>query len=661
MKSSASLGKLSTKAKKLAPLEDVQSGQMSVISNTTKSIQDKKGLVTAMRATNPASVNTAPAIFWDVEGALRTSAIDDSDVKQQMVIVENGVNFNIKRYNDLKVHNERLTKQLKARLDELEFQKKTFEQLDAMKKATTEEGIRIEGLHREIKQVEDDIRDRNHYSRKLDHMINRLKRNQLKFDAHMVGLEETMRSIRKEAMEIRLMRRALDAGLAKAVTVLTETKAALRVAQTDRKVLMEQREREYENAIVLEQWLKTRDRMKMELGIELRGELTIEDEMLLKSKIDERNETNKSLAKESTICQSKLQKMEEEFTRLKQVTGVKNVEEMHEKFLNQRTNKFQLDLEVDDVKKRLEQAKLAYQKVENDFKSLKSSGVGQEDLNRDGLDMFEKMSFEARTDQKAIKADAERIQNILLGLDQGSKGLLLRVSPYQQLIEGGVFDLTQVGEEASPWTETVEALNTAEHILSKMMELNQGDTATAAGGYDDDEDADSTYSKESETIETGLEAPNQTNNIRVKSRRYLRMHEMDDDVIIGDEGNNNKDADNDHQAFDAVVDEDADGARLHLRSASERLSQRETNRIEAESRRKKLLERIEQTKGTRDGGGAPGDDAKIGLTAKRKTQRAAAERLSVMSKVATLPEGVTLRDDPMTKTIAFLHADPGLA
>jgi hypothetical protein len=40
----------------------------------------------------------------------------------------------------------------------------------------------------------------------------------------MVGMEDTMRLIQKDGAEIRLMRRGLDAGLAKAKTVLDETK-----------------------------------------------------------------------------------------------------------------------------------------------------------------------------------------------------------------------------------------------------------------------------------------------------------------------------------------------------------------------------------------------------------------------------------------------------
>jgi predicted phosphoribosyltransferase len=59
--------------------------------------------------------------------------IDDSDLKQQMTIVENGVNYNIKRYNDLRVLNERLTMNLKAQLDELDDQRNSYEELRAMK------------------------------------------------------------------------------------------------------------------------------------------------------------------------------------------------------------------------------------------------------------------------------------------------------------------------------------------------------------------------------------------------------------------------------------------------------------------------------------------------------------------------------------------------
>lgn len=40
-------------------------------------------------------------------------------------------------------------------------------------------------------------------------MSGRLKANQLKFDCHMTGMEETMRNIMKDGADVRLMRRGL--------------------------------------------------------------------------------------------------------------------------------------------------------------------------------------------------------------------------------------------------------------------------------------------------------------------------------------------------------------------------------------------------------------------------------------------------------------------
>lgn len=40
--------------------------------------------------------------------------------------------------------------------------------------------MRINSLHKEIKQVEEGIREKTHYCRRLEHMLSRLKNNQVK-------------------------------------------------------------------------------------------------------------------------------------------------------------------------------------------------------------------------------------------------------------------------------------------------------------------------------------------------------------------------------------------------------------------------------------------------------------------------------------------------
>ncbi len=71
----------------------------------------------------------------------------------------------------------------------------------------------------------------------------------------------------------------------------------LSMARKDREVMIEQRKVEYKNALILQDWLKERERMKIELGIELRGDLTVEEERFLRSQIDEKMEKTKSLQK----------------------------------------------------------------------------------------------------------------------------------------------------------------------------------------------------------------------------------------------------------------------------------------------------------------------------------------------------------------------------
>ena len=159
---------------KLTPLE---TSNTSLLGQTSRSIQRKKDLIEAVRRINPAGLNSAPTIFWDVEGSLKNTVIDSSGVGQQLVIIENGVNYSARRFNDLRVENDRLTKVLKTKLDELDEQKKNFESLDAMKNATTEEGMRIEHLQKEIKEVEEDIARKQHYTRQLEHVLLRLKKN----------------------------------------------------------------------------------------------------------------------------------------------------------------------------------------------------------------------------------------------------------------------------------------------------------------------------------------------------------------------------------------------------------------------------------------------------------------------------------------------------
>ena len=270
---------------KLVPIDDSSLKSAGEMTNNMKlsssDVRDKKGLLEAARRLAPAGVNPAPVIFWDVEGNLKNVNIDSGGVKQQVQIVEGGINLSVKKYNDLKDLCDVKTKILKKKLDDMEGIKREAENLEAMFKAETEEGKRIVHLQEEANKVESSICRKQHQTRMYQHMLDRLRRNQLKFDAHLNGMQATLADIEKEGVEVRHLRRDLDAGLAKAQNVFDETKELLSSSRIDREVLIAQRRGEVKTAQNLQAWLKQRDQSKLDLALALRGDLSKDEQSFL--------------------------------------------------------------------------------------------------------------------------------------------------------------------------------------------------------------------------------------------------------------------------------------------------------------------------------------------------------------------------------------------
>lgn len=154
--------------------------------------------------------------------------------------------------------------------------------------------------------------------------------------------------------------------------------------------MMAKRRQEIKNAELLQDWLRRREDVKAALVIELRGDLTRDEENLLRSQITEKQEESKSLQKANEDSAKKLQAMEDIFGQLKQVTGVSSLEDMLDKFSGQKSNKRELEAEVKEAEARLQNAKKQLQKRESEFQDLKSagSGVGEtKEITRDSTDM----------------------------------------------------------------------------------------------------------------------------------------------------------------------------------------------------------------------------------------------------------------------------------
>lgn len=681
------------KPKKLEPLEQNQLSAQSkqMMNSKVKPLTKKNELIEAVRKVAPASVPMNPQLYHDVASNLKTCSIDDSEVRQQLSIVEDGVNNSARKYNDLRVICDRKATELKARLDELDSLKLEHDHMVRMKARDTHEARRIDKLKIEIAEVETKLARSIHFSRQLDHMMQRLARNKIKFDAHMNGMQDTYNAVYKEWEEIRLMRRSLDSGLSSATLKYEETAEQVRIKRHERQTLLHQRKLELKNAHRLKLWMKERAVVKMELATELRGDLTEDEEVLLRTQLKEKEEKTKRLQRANEESQRRVSLMEESFQRIKQITGMSSLDDMVDKFSVQRINKKNLEKEVSDVEQRLAEAKKLNAKAEQAFQERKSSGVGDAEINRDDTITSEEKINAARYEYKITKAASERLDAVLVALRQGANGLLQRVQPYVSLVDAGVFELTSGGnvtgnEENHSWTDTMDSLSTAEQVLSKMIEvIGGGDPSPAKiGGAGVNETV--AFEENSEMNEM---APSMSNNVRIRSRRIKREAEevenhtgpkmlptIEDMSMDGSDsismfsdlpdspqelkrGNlmqppsSPSGRDNDGTGGSVVSIDDHDtGNRLAVKKTSGRITNDAHRKIAQEQRRKKLAERM----------GAQGEMDESGLAnmAKYKAQQQAMDGLSYHMHPPTLPKTVTLRDDPMTKTHAFLTNMPDL-
>ena len=65
---------------------------------------------------------------------------------------------------------------------------------------------------------------------------------------------------------------------------------------------------------------------------------------------------------------------------------------------------------------------------------------------------------------QVARAASDRLESVLLGLQQGANGMHTRVQPYLHLTDGGVFELTQSNDDSQPWADTLEHLSLGEQV-----------------------------------------------------------------------------------------------------------------------------------------------------------------------------------------------------
>ena len=227
-------------AKLLEPIEG-QAGTKSM----KRPMFTKKDLTEAVRRLTPGAGTTelvakTPFSTTSVEGATRRMGAA-SAASTPLALMEWGVNFNARKFNELRTLADRKAAALKARLDSLRALKMEQESLEKMLSPDSPDATMIDELLRAIQAVNDETDRRLHYRRQLEHILRRLQKNQVTFDSHLQNMDEARAAAVREHKDMKGMTRQIEAGHTQAALELAEAQRLCAVERGERQRAMEQR------------------------------------------------------------------------------------------------------------------------------------------------------------------------------------------------------------------------------------------------------------------------------------------------------------------------------------------------------------------------------------------------------------------------------------
>jgi len=649
---------------KLAPLDGHDTS--GALGKAQRKIAGKRDLVQVVRCMNPSS-STGSLLgpsnsLWQQDSVLKSSTVSlDTGISGQLQNMETEVNLNARRFNELKILADQKEKELLEKKEALAA-RRLANGIKAERVATAM--ARVTGFEDNLEELALQTEQKGHYRRQLEHMLRRLQANEISFDAHINAMEQALAGARKETAEVKLLTRQVEAGKNRAIQELKEVQRQVKLQNRERLKLLESKERALRLAQKIEesradQWQKTLELIDQK-------DMSTREETHLRRALFAQNQKIAALQQEYLEQEELAKSLEGWFQQVKLKTGILSPDEMVSKFMGQNGNKNTLEIEKSMADKRLEKAKKLRQDLELKYAEQKASGTVEGEITRDHAEQIERETQKKHVELKAVTAAYERLKGVLMALGQGSMGLYQRVAPMKNLVEATDIEYARMQSRVLYGMSSIdniplENLHLSELILSKMIESvggGEGNTASpsrfgTAGG--DDMSLGSSRIMRPELHEESWMGPAGSidsmlspNNIRVQSVLSRRnpdalAESANRAQYLSDSSSGNE--------------EDLEGGDVMTREHHKMVSTSETQRkLEQAQKKKKAQERAERLAMADD----KERDALTSVAAKVQAQTASTERLTKYRNPPGFPEGITMKDDPLTKTNAFLTQMPDL-
>ena len=406
------------------------------------------------------------------------SATDDIDTSAQIRALDNGVKLCARKYNDCKAEADKLEMELQKRVDEQASLEKEAVALDSMIAGDNPEAQRISSLADEIDEANARADEKLHYRLQLNHMLQRCRKNSVSLDKHLGAMSDTLVAARKEQEQCERMLGEVEAGFSDAVRSLESTVRTLEIEQDERNRTLADKRSDAKNSSMLESWRNERETSRQDLENSLGGNLRQEKEDL-KEQMRQRQRTIKMLNKEMSTKVSDAGALEEVATKIKQATGLNDLEEVVDKLQHAKNHHEKLVSERNDAEERLRAARHTLQDANASSEHNTARGYGDTELNRCLQDELSQSINNEQTQGKVVRSTNVRLEAVLVGLRQGSMGLYQKLLPFHPTLldcdPPKLSDTTSSSPIQAAY-ETLEILKIAALILGKMLD--------AVGGID---------------------------------------------------------------------------------------------------------------------------------------------------------------------------------
>jgi hypothetical protein len=348
-----------------------------------------------------------------------------------------------------------------------------------------------------------------------EQIVRRLKEERIGFDNQLHAIERTLNAKEKDLEELVLMshdathaKEVAKAELAKLDAVLTEERKHRERELVERRAIMQQR-------VEMAQRMERREKMRKDIQMDERGELGAAEEEKLSKKMYVQGMREATVESKLEDDQEKISSYEEAFRKIKDATGVADVNEVISKFLTQDETHNNLVSMTKEAQARIDALNEEKSQAKTKVEEIKYSGTGSLGSRRI-VDEFESHLSEANAKCERNKQKFERIAKILINVKAGVEHLADMLDP--------------VKINAPPITMTddtvVEVMQFCEQKMMKVLESVSFDESTPMT------DAEAHAEFDRQLHDGKVDAPEYNVRIPMTAKR---LDDVDDDEDLEEE------------------------------------------------------------------------------------------------------------------------------